>query len=121
MRGREGGCKNGILRRFLGLKLGRQGERGGSRNPKLGETSFIDASKWKISKKVYQLRKHMAINHKKEKIPHICPICEKQFVEKYHLNRHFSAVHEKQSDNAKCEICNKEYTTKEGLRLESGG
>ena len=42
IRGREGGVKNGILRRFLGLKLRRQGEGGGSRNPKIEETSFMD-------------------------------------------------------------------------------
>ena len=36
-----GGVKNGILRQFLGLKLGRQGEGGGSRNTKLEETSFL--------------------------------------------------------------------------------
>ena len=36
------GSKNGILRHFLGLKLGRQGEEGGSRNPKIGETLFMD-------------------------------------------------------------------------------
>ena len=39
---REEGVKNGILRQFLGLKLGRQGEGGGSRNPKIEETSFMD-------------------------------------------------------------------------------
>ena len=37
-----GGVKNGILRRFLGLKLRRQGEGGGFRNPKIEETSFMD-------------------------------------------------------------------------------
>ena len=42
LKGREGGVKNGILRRFLGLKLRRQGEGGGSRNPKIEETSFMD-------------------------------------------------------------------------------
>ena len=40
--GQGGGVKNGILRRFLGLKLRRQGEGGGSRNPKIEETSFMD-------------------------------------------------------------------------------
>ena len=43
LRGREEGIKNEVLRQFLGLKLGQQGEGGGSRNPKLGETSFMDA------------------------------------------------------------------------------
>ena len=50
MKGREGGregewkedVKNEVFRQFLGLKVGRQGEEGGSRNPKLEETSFKD-------------------------------------------------------------------------------
>jgi len=42
LRGRQGGVKIGILRRFLELKLGRQGEEGGSRNPKIEEKSFMD-------------------------------------------------------------------------------
>ena len=42
LKGREGGVKNGILRRFLGLKLRRQGEGGGSKNPEIEETSFMD-------------------------------------------------------------------------------
>ena len=43
LRGKEGGVKNGILRRFLRLKLRRQGDGGGSRNPKIEQTSFMDA------------------------------------------------------------------------------
>ena len=42
LRGREGSVKNGVLRQFLGLKLRRQGEGGGSRNPKFEEMSFMD-------------------------------------------------------------------------------
>ena len=41
-KGREGGIKNGFLVQFLGLKLRRQGEGRGSRNPKLEETLFMD-------------------------------------------------------------------------------
>lgn len=40
--GREEGSKNEFLRQFLGLKLGRQEEGGGSRNLKLEETLFMD-------------------------------------------------------------------------------
>ena len=40
------GSKNALLRRFLGLKLRRQGEGGGSRNPKLEETSFMNVPMW---------------------------------------------------------------------------
>ena len=42
LRGREEGIKNEVLRQFLGLKLGRQGEGGGSRISKIEETSFMD-------------------------------------------------------------------------------
>ena len=42
LREREKGVKNSILRQFLGLKLRRQGEGGGSRNPKKEETLFMD-------------------------------------------------------------------------------
>ena len=45
LRGREEGSKYGlgVLRRFLGLKLRKQGEEGGLEIQKLGETSFMDA------------------------------------------------------------------------------
>ena len=42
LRRREEGVKTGVLRRFLGLKLRRRREGGGSRNPKIEETSFMD-------------------------------------------------------------------------------
>ena len=42
LRGREEGVNNDVLRQFLGLKRRRQGEEGGSRNPKIEETSFMD-------------------------------------------------------------------------------
>ena len=43
LRGREEGIENEVLRQFLGLNFGRQGEGGGSKNSKIEETLSMDA------------------------------------------------------------------------------
>ena len=48
--------KNEICRQFLGLRLRRQGEGGGSRNPKLEETSFMDVPLLKVAKSDFEPR-----------------------------------------------------------------
>ena len=60
--GEGGGVKNEILRKFLGLKLGRQGEEGGSRNPKI-EDSLL----WEFPNVNARLEKHLILKAK------ICP------------------------------------------------